>query len=114
MPEANARPAGTPFEELAGTDRLIHEPARLAVTAALAACDGAEFLYLQRVTGLSKGNLSAHLSTLERHGIVAITKGFSGKRAQTWVELTAEGRAAVAAYWDRMGRLSRDVRAWRA
>lgn len=58
----------SPFEEMAGLDRLIHEPARLAMTSALAACERADFLFLLRVTGLSKGNLSSHLSKLEGGG----------------------------------------------
>ena len=43
-----------PFEEIAGLDKLIHEPARLAILTALSACRKANFLYLQRLTGLTK------------------------------------------------------------
>jgi len=50
-----------PFERLAELDRLVHEPARLAIMTALSACERADFLYLQRLTGLSRGNLSSHL-----------------------------------------------------
>ena len=42
-------------------DRLIHEPARLIIVTILNAVESADFLYLQRETGLTKGNLSAHL-----------------------------------------------------
>ncbi|HEY3056658.1 MAG TPA: transcriptional regulator, partial [Thermoanaerobaculia bacterium] len=61
-----------PFERLAGLDRLVHEPARLSILTALSACKSADFLFLQRLTGLSKGNLSSHLSKLEEGGLVAI------------------------------------------
>ncbi|PZT77176.1 MULTISPECIES: winged helix-turn-helix domain-containing protein [unclassified Streptomyces] len=104
---------GTPFEELAGLDRLIHEPGRLAIVSALAACDSADFLFLHRVTGLSRGNLSAHLTVLEKAEVVRVTKGFSGKRPRTWVELTPHGRQAVAGYWEGMGRLRGMVAEWR-
>ena len=50
------------FEEMAGLDRLIHEPARLAVLTALSYCEKADFLFLQRLTGLSAGSFV--LSTL--------------------------------------------------
>lgn len=101
-----------PFEELAGLDKLIHEPARLAITTALNACEQADFLFLQRLTGLSKGNLSAHLSKLETGGLVTITKRFSGKRPETWVRLTDEGSKALAAHWERLDALHRQARAW--
>ncbi|WP_211323102.1 transcriptional regulator [Amycolatopsis palatopharyngis] len=101
-----------PFEELAGLDKLIHEPARLAITTALSACEQADFLFLQRLTGLSKGNLSAHLSKLETGGLVTISKRFSGKRPETWVRLTGEGSKALAAHWERLDALHKQARDW--
>ncbi|MFC4003330.1 transcriptional regulator [Prauserella oleivorans] len=102
-----------PFEELAGLDKLVHEPARLAITTALSACDSADFLFLQRLTGLSKGNLSAHLAKLEAGGLIAISKQFAGKRPQTWISLTETGRRSVDAHWARLDDLRRRARAWR-
>jgi DNA-binding transcriptional ArsR family regulator len=91
-----------PFEQLAGLDKLIHEPARLAICTALASCDHADFLYLLRLTGLSKGNLSAHLAKLEAGGIVAIDKRFEGRIPRTSVALTPAGRDAITAYWQQL------------
>ena len=51
-------------------DRIIHEPARLIIVTILNAVESADFLYLQRETGLTKGNLSAHLAKLEAEGAV--------------------------------------------
>ena len=92
----------TPSQGLPHLDRLIHEPARLAVVTVLSVRDGADFTFLANAAQLSRGNLSAHLSTLERAGIVAITKGFVGKRPQTWVTLTDHGREAVRSYWEHL------------
>jgi hypothetical protein len=39
-------------------DRLIHEPGRLAILTVLSSVRDADFLFLQRTTGLTKGNLS--------------------------------------------------------
>lgn len=102
-----------PFDELAGLNRLIHEPARLAITAALSSCQQADFLYLQRLTGLTKGNLSAHLARLEEGGLVKITKAYEGKRPVTWVELTPEGSDATEEYWRRLTKARREARRWR-
>ncbi|MGK5740365.1 transcriptional regulator [Micromonospora sp. URMC 103] len=101
-----------PFEELAGLDKLVHEPARLSITTALAACEQADFLFLQRLTGLSKGNLSAHLGKLESGGLIEIDKQFLGKRTQTWIRLTASGRQAVDNHWARLDELRERSRRW--
>lgn len=79
-------------------DRLIHEPARRQIMTVLYATDSADFLYLLGETGLSKGNLSSHLSKLEAAGYVAIEKTFRGKVPLTICRLTNQGRAAFRAY----------------
>ena len=101
-----------PFEDLAGLDKLIHEPARLAIMTALNAADHAEFLFLQSLTGLTKGNLSAHLSKLEEAGWVLIDKHFEGKKPVTQVALTKTGRAAIAAHWQRLDQLRNQAKDW--
>jgi DNA-binding transcriptional ArsR family regulator len=83
---------------LAEIDRVIHEPARLALTAILAVVESADFLYLQRETGLTKGNLSSHLSKLEEAGYVTIEKTYRGRIPLTLVRLTGAGAAAYKAY----------------
>jgi DNA-binding transcriptional ArsR family regulator len=87
------------IKDIANFDRLIHEPARLAIMAVLSACESADFTYLLNSTGLSKGNLSAHLSKLEEGGYVAIVKNFKGKYPNTMCSLTAAGREAFNVYW---------------
>ena len=52
----------TPFEHLASFNRLVHEPARLAILTALAACEKADFVFLRNLTGLTKGNLPGILN----------------------------------------------------
>ena len=47
-------------------DRLIHEPARLLIVTILASVASADFLFLQRETGLTKGNLSAISASLKK------------------------------------------------
>jgi DNA-binding transcriptional ArsR family regulator len=79
-------------------DRLIHEPSRTIILAILSAVESADFLYLQRETGLTKGNLSVHLSKLEEAGYVHIEKTYRGKVPLTLCRMTEEGRAAFSAY----------------
>ena len=83
-------------------DRLIHEPARLLIVTILSTVESADFLFLQRETGLTKGNLSAHLSKLEDAGYVKIQKTFQGKLPLTICKLTAAGTKAVSLYRQQM------------
>lgn len=101
-----------PFEELAGLNRLVHDPARLAILTALSACESADFLFLHRLTGLTRGNLSSHLAKLEAAGLVRIEKEFVGKKPNTFVSLTNEGRDAIETHWRRLERLRSDVQQW--
>lgn len=84
-------------------DRTIHEPARLIIMAILSAVEEADFLYLLRATGLTRGNLSSHLTRLETAGYVAIEKSFAGKMPRTTGCLTDEGRQALDTYRQQMG-----------
>jgi DNA-binding MarR family transcriptional regulator len=79
-------------------DRVIHEPARLIIMTILNAVESADFLYLQGETGLTKGNLSAHLSKLEEEGYIQIEKTYRGKIPLTVCRLTEEGRSAFGRY----------------
>jgi DNA-binding MarR family transcriptional regulator len=88
-------PAGAPQ---AAVDRLIHEPARLAIMTNLFVVESANATYLLQQTGLTWGNLGAHLAKLEAAGYLAITKGYRGSRPETTVALTGTGRTALLGY----------------
>jgi DNA-binding transcriptional ArsR family regulator len=90
--------AGLDLREIANVDRVIHEPARLVIVAILDAVDTADFLYLQRETELTKGNLSSHLAKLEEAGYVRIEKTYRGRIPLTLCKLSDAGRRAFEAY----------------
>lgn len=92
-------------ETIAQPDKLIHEPARLSILTVLSSCGNADFVYLQRVTGLTRGNLSVQLSKLEEAGLVTITKSFAGKKPNTAIVLNDKGCRALAEYWMTMDRM---------
>lgn len=101
-----------PFERLSALDRLVHEPARLAVLTVLSVCRSADFMYLLRVTGLTRGNLSVHLSKLEEAGLVRTEKRFVARRPNTRVALTSRGRDAIESHWRELEELRRASREW--
>jgi DNA-binding MarR family transcriptional regulator len=65
----------------------------------------ADFVFLQRTTGLTNGNLSSHLTKLEHAGLVEIEKRFIRKKPNTSVALTPVGRERIARHWDQLQRL---------
>ena len=83
---------------LADLDPVIHAPARLMIMTTLVTVDSADFIFLMRLTGLTWGNLSSHLSKLESSGYVAIEKEIRHKKIHTRVRLTPPGRKAFRAY----------------
>ncbi len=87
--ESGAHPLGD-------VDRLVHEPARLLILSQLYVIKACDFLFMQKQTGLTKGNLSSHLTKLEDAGYVEIIKEFAGKRPRTLLRLTPSGRQAFS------------------
>ncbi len=87
-------------------DRLLHEPARLLIVASLYALEETDFRYLLNETGLTKGNLSSHLSKLERAGYVDIEKTFRGKIPLTIIRLTEAGRRAFDIYREQLRQIA--------
>jgi DNA-binding transcriptional ArsR family regulator len=88
-------------------DRLVHEPGRLAVMTLLSSVSDADFVFLQRATGLTKGNLSSHLSKLEAAGLVDIEKRFVHRKPNTKVSLTQLGRGRIERHWDQLESIRR-------
>lgn len=79
-------------------NRLIHEPARLAIMTNLYVVESANATYLLQQTGLTWGNLGSHLIKLEEAGYVDVVKGYRGRKPETTVSLTAQGRDALLGY----------------
>jgi DNA-binding MarR family transcriptional regulator len=86
------------LQQISEIDKLIHEPARLAIMAQLYIVQSADFLFLLPQTGLTTGNLSRHISKLEEAGYVNVEKEFVGKKPHTILQLTEEGRAVFEEY----------------
>ncbi len=99
MDETQAAPELARFSEI---NRVVHEPARLMLMATLYVLDSADYTFLMNITGVTWGNLSAHISKLEESGYIEIEKSFKGKRPNTMLRLTTEGRAAFRSYRQKM------------
>ena len=94
---------------LGDIDRLIHEPGRLMLMALLYVVTSADFTFLMNQTGLSWGNLSTHMSKLEEAGYIEVEKAFKGKRPNTMLRLTKQGREAFQSYRHNMKQILDDL-----
>jgi hypothetical protein len=90
-----------------GLDPLIHEAARLQLVAVLNECELADFNFLLGTTGLTRGNLSTHLSKLTAAKYVSENKTFVGRMPHTDYRLTAAGREAYQNYIDAWKKMTR-------
>jgi DNA-binding MarR family transcriptional regulator len=104
--ESVSPPDITGFSEI---DRVVHEPARLMIMAVLYVIESADFTFLMNLTGITWGNLSAHLSKLEESGYLEAEKSFKGKRPNTMLRLTPDGRTAFQTYRQKMKQLLDDL-----
>jgi DNA-binding MarR family transcriptional regulator len=83
---------------LANIDQLIHAPARLMILTYLYVVESADYVFLMRLTGLTWGNLATHLNRLEEAGYIQVQKTYNGKKPQSILRMTDQGRAAFKAY----------------
>jgi len=86
------------LRSLTEIDRVVHEPARLLVMMYLAEVDWADFVFLHAASGLTWGNLSAHLAKLEEAGYIEVNKQFIQRKPHTMLRLSPKGRQALQDY----------------
>jgi len=83
-------------------DRLVHEPAHYRMLSVLYVVERGDFLFIKNQTGLTKGNLSSHMTKLEDAGYVRAKKEFVGRKPHTMLSMTKKGRKAFEHYWKLM------------
>jgi DNA-binding transcriptional ArsR family regulator len=91
-------PKATGVQALLELDRVVHEPARLAILTILAAADEVAFTFLEETIGLTRGNLSSHVSKLEGAGYLTVNKAFRHRKPVTSYRITPAGRKAIDGY----------------
>ncbi len=96
---------GSDLQPIADIDSAVHAPARLMILALLSVVDSADFTFLLRQTGLTRGNLSTHLRKLEEAGYICVKKEFVDRIPRTLIRLTDTGRSAIHTYRKNMRRV---------
>ena len=97
------------LQPISDIDPLIHAPTRLKIMAYLSIVESADFTFLMRQTGLTRGNLSVNLRKLEQAGYVSITKEFVDRIPRTLIRLTGDGRQAIQTYRENMQTVLNDL-----
>jgi len=93
-----------------GLDRVIHERARLSVlTSLITNAKELTFGDLKELCALTDGNLSRHLSVLEKAKLVEIVKGHEHNRPLTVCRITALGRKRYLEYLATLEQVVRDA-----
>ncbi len=96
-----------PFFQL---DRVIHEKGRMAIMSMLAASADLSFTELRDALGMTDGNLTTHIRTLQEAGYLSVTKSFQNNRSLTTCSLTRAGRQAFANYINLLEQIVRETR----
>lgn len=79
---------------------VIHSIIRFAVMAILVCNESAEFNFLKEEIGTTDGNLSCHLSKLEKSNYINVEKAFVEKKPISINTLTTKGQEAFEKYID--------------
>jgi DNA-binding MarR family transcriptional regulator len=93
-----------PFLQL---DRVIHEKGRLAIMSMLAASPELSFTELRDTLGMTDGNITTHIRTLQEAGYLSVTKSFQNNRPLTTCSLTPSGKKAFTHYINLLERIIR-------
>ncbi|MEU4775792.1 transcriptional regulator [Micromonospora sp. NPDC023644] len=94
--DASAPDGTTPAHPVTALDDVVHQRVRLGILTIAHEARRVEFGFLRIHLGLTAGNLSKHLSVLEAAGLIAVEKGYEGRRGRTWITLTPAGSLALA------------------
>jgi DNA-binding MarR family transcriptional regulator len=78
-------------------DDTVHQRVRLGILAILQETKRADFSTVRDLLGLTDGNLSRHIGVLENARLIAVEKGYEGRRPRTWISSTKAGRDALEA-----------------
>jgi len=70
----------------------------MAIMSLLAAASELSFTEMRDSLGMTDGNITSHIRTLQQAGYIAVTKSFQEKRPLTTCSLTPTGRKAFEDY----------------
>lgn len=79
-------------------DEIFQARARIGIMTILLSSGCSDFTVLKDQTGLTGGNLGAHIRVLEDAKYIEVIKSFSGRRPRTTCQATPAGSEAFLKY----------------
>lgn len=89
-------------------DPLLHQSIRSKLISLLISNDEVPFKALKEALEVTDGNLSSHLSKLEKEAYITIEKIFEAKRPKTMVKIAPKGREAFEKYIENLKQFIED------
>lgn len=86
-------------------DKIVNDPTRMAILHMLSDGSTTSFTFLQQTLGLTKGNLSTHLTKLHDAGYISTERVKSGPKEHSVYAATVEGKEAMARHWAQLDQL---------
>ena len=83
-------------------DEIFQARARIGIMTILISSGDTDFTDIKELTGLTGGNLGAHIRVLEDAGYIEAIKGYAGRRPRTTCRVTQSGRDAFLKYLNQM------------
>ena len=90
-------------------DRVLTQKARLGIMSILMVMEETDFNYLKDKLKLTDGNLSTHLSLLEKEKFIRLRKIFVRKKPKTLCQITDRGRRAFLDHMDTLEKIIKDI-----
>lgn len=91
-------------------DPTLHEKSRLSIASALKEKDVLSFIELKQLLGMTDGNLSVHIKTLEKKGYLDTCKSRETGKMRTTCRLSARGEEALETYLENLELILKAVR----
>ncbi len=82
----------------------------MAIMSMLAATAELSFTELRDALGMTDGNLTTHIRTLQEAGYVSVAKSFQNRRPLTTCSLTGAGRRAFDSYINLLEQIVRQAK----
>ena len=90
---------------LTAFNKAFESRVRLGIMSILLVNDAMDFGMLKDTLDITDGNLASHLSALDKHGYIQITKQFIGKKPNTSYQVTDLGKKAFSDHLDALEQL---------
>ena len=86
-------------------NREFENRVRLGIMSVLIVNESMDFINLREMLDVTDGNLASHLNSLEKSGMIEVSKQFIGRKPNTSYRATAYGRAAFKEHLENLSKL---------